>query len=73
MKSANSPDLELLLLSLYEQINDFKKGFGCVNIALEADVSEVVLNGDLVTRCGSATGCWLLKFRSDSISFCEVG
>jgi len=71
VKGADSSDLELLLPGLYKQINDLKKRLGCVNIALKADVSEIILNGDLLSRCGSKGGFWLLEFRFDFVNWCK--
>ena len=68
MKGTDSSDLELLLPGLYKQINDLKKRLGCVNIALKADVSKIILNGDLLSRCNGAGGLWLLEFRLDFVN-----
>ena len=48
MKSTNSPDFEILLLGFHEYIDNFVKGCRCSLVALELDISEIVVNGNLV-------------------------
>jgi len=68
MKGTNSPDLELRLPSLDKQINDLEKRLGCVHEALKADVSEIVVNGDLGVCWGSAERLRLLEFMLDFVN-----
>jgi hypothetical protein len=68
VQGADNSYLELLLPGLYKQINDLKKRLECVKIALKADVSEIILNGDLLSGCDSAGGFWLLEVRLDFVN-----
>lgn len=69
MKGADGPDLEFRLSSLYKQINDLEKRLGRVHEALKADVSEIVVNGDLsVIWCSSAERLRLHEFTLDFVN-----